>query len=117
MGPGKTVGDFLNLVNMIGAPGIYIYFLNNNYSSESLSGIGYENPEFDKLLAEGAKEFDTNGRYEISKKIQQLAMEELPMIYVCNYGVAYGFNEKVQNFKFNPTAHDYMWNTDIVLKD
>jgi peptide/nickel transport system substrate-binding protein len=44
-------------------------------------------------------------------------MDELPLVYICNYGVAYGFNEKVQNFKFNPTAHDYMWNTDITITE
>ena len=94
-----------------------LYFLNNNYNSEKLAAIGYSNPEFDSLLAEGMKAFDTEERYGISKKIQQLAMDELPILYVCNYGVAYGFNEKVQNFKFNPTAHDYMWNTDIKIED
>ena len=93
-----------------------IYFLNNNYNSEKLAAIGYSNPEFDSLLAEAGKTFDTEARYEISRKIQRLAMEELPLIYVCNYGVAYGFNENVKNFKFNPTAHDYMWNTDITIE-
>lgn len=94
-----------------------LYFLNNNYSTSKTEALGYKNEEFDKLLAEGAAAFDTNERYEISKKIQKLAMEELPLVVVCNYGVAYGFNDKVQNFKFNPTAHDYMWNTDITITD
>ena len=94
-----------------------LYYLNNNYSSEKTEPIGYVNEEFDKLLAEGQKAFDTETRYEVSKKIQKLAMEELPIAYICNYGVAYGFSEKVQNFKFNPTAHDYMWNTDITITD
>ena len=94
-----------------------LYYLNNNYPSEKSEPYGYTNSEFDDLLAKGAAAFDTQERYEISKQIQQLAMEELPMIYICNYGVAYGFNDKVHNFKFNPTAHDYMWNTDITIDD
>ena len=91
--------------------------MNNNYNEKSLSDIGYSNPKFTELLDKCTATFDTEGRYAISKEIQALAMEELPMIYICNYGCAYGFNEKVQNFVFNPTAHDYMWNTDIEIVD
>ena len=94
-----------------------VWFMNNNYNEKSLSDIGYSNPKFTELLDKCTATFDTEGRYAISKEIQALAMEELPMIYVCNYGCAYGFNEKVQNFVFNPTAHDYMWNTDIEIVD
>ena len=94
-----------------------LYYLNNNYSSEQLASCGYKNKKFDKLLAKGASTFDTDARYKVSQQIQALAMDELPLVYICNYGVAYGFNEKVQNFKFNPTAHDYMWNTDITITE
>ena len=93
-----------------------IYFLKNNYYSTNISKYGYTNTKMDALIDECMAEFDKDARYVISKKIQALAMDELPILYVCNYGVAYGFNENVTNFKFNPTAHDYMWNVDIDLK-
>lgn len=93
-----------------------LYFLNNNYSTKNSQRYGYSNAEFDTLLAQGLSEFDTQSRYETSKQIQRLAMDELNMVYICNYGVTYGFNERVTNFKFNPTAHDYMWNVDIKVQ-
>jgi len=90
-------------------------FLDNNYATRNTEKYGYSNPEFDTLLEKCKAEFDTEARYEISRQIQELAIDELNIMYVCNYGVSYGFNSSVSNFKFNPTAHDYQWNTDITI--
>lgn len=91
-----------------------VYFLNNKYRGTT-NKYGYASSEMDALLDKCLKTFDTEERFAVSKEIQALAMDELPIIYVCNYGVAYGFSSRVSNFKFNPTAHDYMWNVDIAI--
>ncbi|MGI5985369.1 MAG: ABC transporter substrate-binding protein [Clostridiales bacterium] len=111
---GKEWGMYLSGSATCMAPSC-VYFLENKYYSSNISAYGYSNAEMDSMIDKCKTEFDTAERYEISKQIQALAMDELPVIYVCNYGVAYGFNEKVSNFKFNPTAHDYMWNVDIQI--
>lgn len=92
-------------------------FLDNNYSTANTAKYGYENPAFDELITKAKAEFDTEARYEISREIQALAAEELNVVYICNYGVSYGFSNRVSNFVFNPTAHDYEWNTDISIAD
>ena len=91
-----------------------VYFLNSKYRGDT-NKYGYASDEMDALLDKCLQTFDTDERFAVSKEIQALAMDELPIIYVCNYGVAYGFSSKVTNFKFNPTAHDYMWNVDIAI--
>ena len=92
-------------------PSCYDY-LNKQFRS---SDGGYSNPEVDKLLDQAAGEFDTQKRYELSKQIQKIIIDDCPIYVICNYGVSYGFNSKVSNFKFNPTAHDYQFNTDISI--
>ena len=92
-------------------PSCYDY-LNKQFRS---SDGGYSNAEVDKLLDEAAGEFDTAKRYELSKKIQEIIVDDCPKLFICNYGVSYGFNSKVSNFRFNPTAHDYQFNTDITI--
>ncbi len=111
---GKEWGMYLSGLATCMTPSC-IYFLKNNYYSSNSAKYGYSSKEMDALIDKCTTQFDTAQRYETSKEIQKLAMEDLPMIYVCNYGVTYGFNERVTNFKFNPTAHDYMWNVDIKL--
>ena len=108
---GKEWGIYLagNATAMI--PSCYDY-LNKTFRS---SDGGYSNPEVDKLLDQAAGEFDTQKRYELSKQIQEIIIDDCPIYVICNYGVSYGFNSKVSNFKFNPTAHDYQFNTDISI--
>lgn len=111
---GKEWGMYLsgNATCMI--PSCFNY-LDKQFSSSS-NAYGYKNDKVDELLAKCASEYDTEKRYEISKEIQAVIMDDLPVMEICNYGVSYGFNSKVSNFKFNPTAHDYMFNTDITVE-
>lgn len=96
-------------------PSCYDY-LNKQFRSTNATN-GYANAEVDNLLDQCASEFDTEKRYETSKKIQAIILEDCPVLEICNYGVSYGFHEKVSNFKFNPTAHDYMFNVDISVNE
>jgi peptide/nickel transport system substrate-binding protein len=92
-------------------------FLDSNYRTANSEPYGYKNEKFDELIAKAKGEFDTEKRYEISREIQALAEDELNIMYICNYGVSYGFRDRVSNFVFNPTAHDYQWNIDIAVSD
>ncbi len=113
---GDEWGMYLAAMASCMVPSCY-NFLDNQYNTANSKPYGYENPKFDELINKAKAEFDTQKRYEISREIQALAEDELNIMYICNYGVSYGFSKKVSNFKFNPTAHDYEWNTDISIAD
>ncbi len=101
-----------NATAMIPTPS---YYLNNLYHSSNCTATGYSNPQMDKLLEACKATDNTEEKYEIAKQIQQLAEDELPIINIAQYGVGIVMKDGIQNFKFNPTAHDYMLNTDITI--
>ncbi len=115
-GTGTEWGLYLAGMATCQLPSCY-NFLDNNYRSTNSEPYGYKNEKFDELLSKARGEFDTDKRYAISREIQALAEEELNIMYICNYGVSYGFRDRVSNFVFNPTAHDYEWNIDIAIAD
>jgi peptide/nickel transport system substrate-binding protein len=54
--------------------------LANFGTGESNNGIGYSNPELDKLIAEGVATTDQNARAEVYAQIQAILLEDLPWI-------------------------------------
>ncbi|MCL6478459.1 MAG: ABC transporter substrate-binding protein [Peptococcaceae bacterium] len=100
-----------NAVMMIPDPD---YYLRRTYHSKgSNNKWGYSNPEMDSLLEQGLKTFDAGKRQEIYNRVQEIAVDEVPLIHVAYYKAAIVMRDYVQNFVFNPVAHDYMLNPEM----
>jgi peptide/nickel transport system substrate-binding protein len=94
------------------------YYLRKTYHSKGDYNIwGYSNPEMDSLLEEGLKTFDTDKRQEIYDRVQEIALDEVPLIHVAYYKVAVVMRDNVKGFVFNPIAHDYMLNPEMYIAE
>jgi peptide/nickel transport system substrate-binding protein len=102
-----------NAVAMVPDPD---YYLRMTYHSSGDSNTwGYNNPEMDSLLEEGLSTFDAGKRQEIYDKVQEIAIDEVPLIHVAYYKVAVVMHDNVKGFVFNPVAHDYMLNPEMYI--
>jgi len=61
----------------------------------------YNNPEFDGLLNQAAKELDLGKRAEIMKKADTIAMRDMPWIPVMYYGKSHLISPKIKAFVQN----------------
>ncbi len=74
------------------------------YSSFHSGEIGtnnwtrYKNPEIDKLVAQGRSTWDMEERRKIYKKVVEILMEDLPVIYTIDSVVGYGFRNDLKGF-------------------
>lgn len=68
----------------------------------------YDNPVMNKLVASSAKEFDPTKRAQIFQQIQQLAMQDLPQIYLYYRPFAYAYSSKVHGFFVTPLGNQHM---------
>jgi peptide/nickel transport system substrate-binding protein len=93
------------------------YYLRRTYHSNgSYNSWGYSNPRVDVLLEKGLSVSDAEERKRIYDEIQQIAMDEVPLIHVAFYKVAVVYRDYVKGFEFNPVAHDYMLNPEIYIE-
>ena len=58
----------------------------------------YKNPEMDKLVEQGRSTWETEERRQIYKKVVDILMEELPIIYTIDSVVGYGFRNDLKGF-------------------
>jgi peptide/nickel transport system substrate-binding protein len=99
---------------MIPTPSYHLQVL---YYSENNKLIGYNNAKVDQLIDECVAVDDQQKKYELSKQVQQILEDEVPVLPIAYYGVAAVMNSKIENFVFNPTAHDYMLTTEVGIKE
>jgi peptide/nickel transport system substrate-binding protein len=103
-----------NATTMIPTPGYHLF---DAYSTEKNAGNGgYSNPEVDRLLEELASTFEQDRKYELARSIQQIIYDDVAVFWIAYYGVGIVMKDNVKGFVFNPTAHDYMLNTDITIE-
>lgn len=92
------------------------YYLRMTYHSiGSSNACGYNNPEMDSLLEEGLSTFSNDERQEIYDRVQEIALDEVPIIHVAYYKVAVVMHDDIEGFVFNPVAHDYMLNPEMFI--
>lgn len=75
----------------------------------------YSNPEMDRLIDIGRREFDARKRREAYQKIQRIVAEDLPYVslwYMDNVAV---FNKRIQGVRLYP-AGDYEFLTEITAE-
>ena len=84
------------------------YVLKTWYTTDGSSNTGkYSNPSLDAKITAAEQIMDEGARYAAFSEIQEIVMDELPIIPIAYYGVAIVKKDTVKGFVFNPTAHDY----------
>jgi peptide/nickel transport system substrate-binding protein len=68
----------------------------------------YSNPQMTALVAQAAKEFDPTKRAQIYKQIQQLALTDLPQLYLYYSPYPYAYSSKVHGFLATPLGNMHM---------
>ncbi len=92
------------------------YLRRTYYSKGNYNTWGYTNPKMDALLGEGLKTLDKDKRQGIYDKVQEMALDDVPLIHVAYYKVAVVMRDYVKGFVFNPVAHDYMLNPEMYVE-
>jgi ABC-type transport system substrate-binding protein len=80
----------------------YEYFFSTADWPQGQNNVKYNNPEFDKLITEGAQEMDPAKRGVIYQQICRILAEDQPWIQLwetVRYGVV---SNKIGNFLFKP---------------
>lgn len=78
------------------------------FSSTSIyNSFGYNNPEVDRLLAEGIATSDTAKRADIYLQMQNILLKDLPVAVLSFDQRVTGVNNRVKNYV--PTAVGYYW--------
>jgi oligopeptide transport system substrate-binding protein len=81
-------------------PGLY-NFLGPLYATNASSNDGdYSNPEFDKLIAEGATSTDTDEANKLYQQAQEILFKDLPAIPLWYSNVTGGYSTLVDNVEF-----------------
>jgi len=61
----------------------------------------YNNPQFDKLLDDAAKELDLTKRADMMKQAEAILMKDMPWIPIMYYGKSHLISPKIQGFVHN----------------
>lgn len=75
-----------------------------------LNTYQYQNPEVDKLLAQGATQFDPAERKATYGRIQQLVRDDLAILPIYQTVMAEGVKEGLQGFSANINCSSNCWN-------
>ena len=68
-------------------------------TSEQFNFTAYNNPEVDRLLDEGRRETDMEQRAEIYRQIQQIVVEEAPMVFLYHERRIVAYDDGVTGFR------------------
>ena len=79
-------------------------FLDGTLSPSYARSYGLDVPKIDQLLTAGRAEFDPTKRRAIYTELQQVCMQEVPIVGLCFRAQGYAFSRQVQGFHNMPGA-------------
>lgn len=85
------------------------YFLTQLFHSKSHGEAGnrmfYTSATTDKLLDEAREEIDTTKRLALYKQIQEILIEDAPMIYIHHQAYISGVSDQIEGYWINDSGH------------
>ena len=85
------------------------YFLRSLFHSESKGAAGnnsfYDNPEVDQLLDEGRKEIDEPKRIAIYNQVQDILIEEAPLVYIHHQAYLTGVSNQIEGYWIDTSGY------------
>ena len=84
------------------------FYLNGFFNTLSIgstpNGGGFSDPEIDSLLEETTRMEDAKERGKVYSQIMTKALKQYPGIYYANENLIYAYNNKVKDFRINPST-------------
>ncbi|MCL6450258.1 MAG: hypothetical protein K6T75_03075 [Acetobacteraceae bacterium] len=77
-------------------------FLNRYTSSSKENYMNYNNPEYDRLVAEGARTLDPAARKSIYNRLQQMLCDDAVALYIQAPHAVIGLNRRVEGWQVFP---------------
>ena len=65
----------------------------------------YDNPEVDQLLEDGRKEIDETARQDFYDKIQDILVEEAPMIFMQHQAYLTGVSDEIEGYWIDTSGY------------
>jgi peptide/nickel transport system substrate-binding protein len=78
---------------------IFSAFIHSTGTYNTTSKGGYKNAEADRLIAEGKVERDEKKRYAIYERLQELAVQEMPVLPLYHEHAPYAFRDSIAGLK------------------
>ena len=115
-GNGEHDMFILGLSNPVGDADYFLTQLFHS-SNKGLSGnrTYYDNAEVDRLLDEARQEIDETKRLNLYNEVQEILIEEAPMVYIHHQAYLTGVSQKVTGYWINDSGHYQL--QDIKLVD
>ncbi len=94
-------------------------FLNTNYSTDGNNDRAYNNPVFDALLDQAARELDSVKRMELLSEAERILVEDdLPLIPIFHYATIYMFDpHKITGLSTHPRTKQNIYLIDVLTDD
>ena len=94
------------------------YFLRQLFYSANKGAPGnrtfYDNTEMDKLLDEAREEIDEAKRLALYDKVQEMLIEEAPMVYIHHQAYLTGVSNQIDGYWINDSGHYKLQNVKFV---
>jgi peptide/nickel transport system substrate-binding protein len=78
------------------------------YSTGPFNRMKYSNPKMDELLVKARSTFSTEERKALYSQVQQLVLEDSPMIFLVEMPTGQAMNARVKNFTHYPNREIYL---------
>ncbi len=82
-------------------------FLDIFQSTSGQNNTGYNNPEYDKVIAEARAEQDASKRFELLRQAEDMLMEDMPVIPLYYDTVPMGVKSYVKGLNVSPLGYIY----------
>lgn len=93
--------------NIVNDPDLYDVWYSGNCGGQKLNFICYKNPELDKLLLEGRREFDPKKRKVFYDKAQEILAEDQPYTFLYIPYALVSVSKRIQNVHVAPAGIGY----------
>jgi peptide/nickel transport system substrate-binding protein len=110
----REKGDFdLYLVaralGFVPDPSYYLIsdFHSSNTGAKGWGAYGYNNPQIDELLQQGQVTMDTEKRHQIYNRVQELIVDESPVIFISNYANVIATRSNIEGYRIHPTESSF----------
>ena len=86
---------------------------------QGLNGMGYKNPQADKLMDDALATLDRSKRKDLYSQLQEILMNDVPAPLVLYPNTVFGISKRVQNFNLGPYNRygGRPWFKDVFVTD
>jgi peptide/nickel transport system substrate-binding protein len=110
----REKGDFdmylvARALGFVPDPSYYLIsdFHSSNTGAKGWGAYGYSNPQIDELLQQGQVTMDTEKRHQIYNQVQEIIVNESPVIFISNYANVIATRSNIEGYRIHPTESSF----------